>query len=268
MRKWSVLLMIALVALLIPASAGTANAQGELTVIKSADKDSAAPGENVTYTYIVTNIGTVTVYNVTLTDDKLGQLTSGVTLAPGESVTTTTVYEVKPGDFWRLKPITNIATITATGPDGEQISAKSQPVSVVPSRVGMLKALILKLSGVPGKGIDKAPGLQKPFNPISQAAEHAGKKEKPETPEELRIRERAENQGAEAQLQIQSKVKNQAGTGQVVQGEAKAVTERIRLKKNWAADNQTQEHPSIQVDNQDKPAKGKPHKNPKAGNQP
>ena len=38
------------------------------------------------------------------------------------------------------------------------------------------KAEILKQNGVPGKGIDRAPGLQKPFNPNSSAAEHAGKK--------------------------------------------------------------------------------------------
>lgn len=38
------------------------------------------------------------------------------------------------------------------------------------------KADILKDSGVPGKGLENAPGLQKPFNPKSQAEEHAGKK--------------------------------------------------------------------------------------------
>ena len=38
------------------------------------------------------------------------------------------------------------------------------------------KADILEESGVPGKGLDKAPGLQKPFNPDSKAGEHAGKK--------------------------------------------------------------------------------------------
>jgi len=38
------------------------------------------------------------------------------------------------------------------------------------------KADILKGSGIPGKGLDTAPGLQKPFNPNSQAGEHAGKK--------------------------------------------------------------------------------------------
>lgn len=35
--------------------------------------------------------------------------------------------------------------------------------------VTMTKSLILKNSGVPGKGIDNAPGLQKPFNPNSNA---------------------------------------------------------------------------------------------------
>jgi len=38
------------------------------------------------------------------------------------------------------------------------------------------KADVLAGSGVPGKGIDKAPGLQKEFNPNSKAAENAGKK--------------------------------------------------------------------------------------------
>jgi len=38
------------------------------------------------------------------------------------------------------------------------------------------KAGVLFCSGVPGKGILTAPGLQKSFNPKSKAAEHAGKK--------------------------------------------------------------------------------------------
>ena len=38
------------------------------------------------------------------------------------------------------------------------------------------KAFILKDSGVPGKGLDNAPGQQKPFNPKSRADDHAGKK--------------------------------------------------------------------------------------------
>lgn len=42
--------------------------------------------------------------------------------------------------------------------------------------VSPTKACVLIGSGVPGKGLEDAPGLQKPFNPKSQAAEHAGKK--------------------------------------------------------------------------------------------
>jgi len=38
------------------------------------------------------------------------------------------------------------------------------------------KADILKDSGVPGKGLENAPGLNKQFNPNSQADEHAGMK--------------------------------------------------------------------------------------------
>ncbi len=38
------------------------------------------------------------------------------------------------------------------------------------------KADILKDSGIPGKGLENAPGLQKPVNPNSQADKHAGMK--------------------------------------------------------------------------------------------
>jgi len=38
------------------------------------------------------------------------------------------------------------------------------------------KAEILEGSGVPGKGLGEAPGLDKEFNPKSKAADHAGKK--------------------------------------------------------------------------------------------
>jgi hypothetical protein len=78
-------------------------------------------------------------------------------------------------------PLVNTAKVTGTDPDGKSISATSEAVSVslTINKSLLTKAEILKLSGVPGKGIEKAPGLQKPFNPKSKAAEHAGKKAKP-----------------------------------------------------------------------------------------
>lgn len=46
------------------------------------------------------------------------------------------------------------------------------------------KAQLLIERGVPGKGILNAPGLQKPFNSQSKAADHAGKKDKGDEGEE------------------------------------------------------------------------------------
>jgi len=142
-----------------------------LQMTKSADKASAAPHQTITYTYTVTNNGDVTINNLALTDDKLGTISlSGSSLAPGESMTATASYTVTTTDL--PDPIINTATVTGTGSNGQAISVNSDPVSVSLSTNKWLlfKAEILKLMGVPGKGIDKAPGLQKPFNPKSQAA--------------------------------------------------------------------------------------------------
>jgi uncharacterized repeat protein (TIGR01451 family) len=236
-----------------------------IEVTKSADKTTASVGDSITYTYMVTNIGNVTADNVTLEDDKLGELMSGVTLSPGESVTTTATYEVKPSDFWKFKPITNIATVTAIGPDGEQITAKSRLVSVFPHKAGMFKALILWCSGIPGKGIKKAPGLQKPFNPKSQAAEHAGKKDKPKMPEQLQIRERVENRCIEDQLRIRLEMENQAGSGQATQNDDEAGSGKGQMKKNRSTDNQIQEQEATTGNSQNKSDKDKPNNKYKSG---
>jgi len=66
-------------------------------------------------------------------------------------------------------------------PAGEPVSADSTEVTVLLTidKRSFTKSEILQISGVPGQGIVNAPGLQKPFNPNSQAAEHAGKKSNP-----------------------------------------------------------------------------------------
>jgi len=182
-----------------------------IEVTKSADKTSATLGDNITYTYTITNTGNVTVDNITLTDDKLGTITLSTTnLAPGENVTATATYTATISDL--PGPIINTATVTGTDPTGESISLTSDPVSVslyINKRL-LTKAEILKLSRVPGKGIEKAPGLQKLFNPKSQAAEHAGKKDKDKEEEQLQIRQMTENHGAaKGQLKIRQRVENQ-----------------------------------------------------------
>jgi len=97
-------------------------------------------------------------------------------------------------------------------PEGTLVSAATDPVSVslYINKWLLFKAGIFKLSGLPGKVIAKALGLQKLFNPKSQAAEHAGKKDNDKKKEQLRVRQMTENQGAvEGQIKIEQKVKNQ-----------------------------------------------------------
>jgi hypothetical protein len=57
--------------------------------------------------------------------------------------------------------------------DGTEVEFGFDPTN---TEDGSYKSTALILSGVPGKGLATAPGLQKPFNERSQAAAHAGKK--------------------------------------------------------------------------------------------
>ena len=193
-----------------------------IQVTKTADKTSASPHETITYTYTITNTGNASVDNVTLEDDKLGPISlSDTTLAPGDNVTATATYTVDISDL--PGPIVNTATVEGIGPTDESVFATSNSVSVSLNKSLMTKAEILKQSGVPGKGIDTAPGLQRPFNPKSKAAEHAGKKNqvydeeatddkgkaKLKMKKQLKIRSRAENQlTTMEQLKIRSRAEN------------------------------------------------------------
>lgn len=68
------------------------------------------------------------------------------------------------------------STSTSTTTQSHKQEKNSQGSKSASDNSTMTKAEILKQSGVPGKGIDHAPGLQKPFNPKSNAADNAGMK--------------------------------------------------------------------------------------------
>ena len=151
--------------------------EASLEITKTADRTSASPYEVVTYTYIITNNGDVTINNLTLNDSKLGAISlPSATLEPDQSLTVTATYTVTISDL--PEPITNAATVQGKDPVANTVSATSSPVlvSLTINKNLLTKSEVLQLSGVPGKGISEAPGLQKPFNPQSKAAEHAGKK--------------------------------------------------------------------------------------------
>ncbi|MCX6008433.1 MAG: hypothetical protein NTW48_00020 [Chloroflexi bacterium] len=241
-----------------------------LQVTKETDRETASFKETINYTYTITNTGDVSLSKITLADDKIPEvsLTSdNITLAPGDSITATGTYTVSIGDFLLKSTIVNTADVTGTDPQGKLVTASAK-ATVSINKTLFWKRDILQQSGVPGKGIEKAPGLQKPFNPKSQAAEHAGKKDEPKPPEQLQIRERTENQSTENQLQIRSEVENQAGSGQATQSDDEARPGNGQLKKNSVTDNQTQGQEATQGNGQNKPDKDKPKNKSKAGNQP
>jgi hypothetical protein len=155
-----------------------------LQVYIETKSDAVSLGDIITYTYKVVNSGLVELSDIVLKDDKLvdiSLLSENVTvtsLAPGATATGTASYKVVFADLLS-GAVKNTATVTGIDPAGNPVSASSGVVTVSTNIIRSLlnKAQTLRSSGVPGKGIDTAPGLQKPFNPNSQAGEHAGKKD-------------------------------------------------------------------------------------------
>lgn len=106
-----------------------------LAVTKSPDSTMAAPGQLVTYSYQVRNTGDVTLSGVSVTDDKLGTVVSGVTLAAGAT-----------GTYWKSGAVTqtvsNLATVTGTyAPLDRSVSATAAAhVQVVTPAISVTKS--------------------------------------------------------------------------------------------------------------------------------
>jgi uncharacterized repeat protein (TIGR01451 family) len=101
-----------------------------IELVKSAD--TAGPvraGEEIVFSFEVTNTGNVTLTNVKVKDPMVGQVTCPqTTLAPGESMTCTAApYTVTAQDV-RNGEIVNTATATANGGGGAKVSSQDQVV--------------------------------------------------------------------------------------------------------------------------------------------
>jgi hypothetical protein len=77
-----------------------------IRIVKTANPLSISPGETVTYTYRVTNTGDVTLYDVSVDDDKLGHICDIPQLDVGETQTCTKDFTAGNGN---LGPIKNVA---------------------------------------------------------------------------------------------------------------------------------------------------------------
>jgi uncharacterized repeat protein (TIGR01451 family) len=93
-----------------------------LQVTKTPSATTAAIGETVTYQFTVVNTGNVTVNALTLTDDKLGEITlNTASLAAGETVTGTATHTIVETDL--PGPLTNVATAKGTDSQNKPVTA-------------------------------------------------------------------------------------------------------------------------------------------------
>ena len=106
-----------------------------LTLVKSADAQAGAVGQVITYSFVVTNTGNVTITDPQVTDTSftghgtLSPLTcppGPIVLAPGDDLTCTATYTVTQADV-DAGSIANTASVTGTPPTG------TTPLPPVPS---------------------------------------------------------------------------------------------------------------------------------------
>jgi uncharacterized repeat protein (TIGR01451 family) len=144
--------------------------ESSVSVSLSANKQKASPGETIVYTYTISNTGEDTLSSIVLSDEKLGTITlTATSLSAGSQMASTGSYKVLDSDL--PGPIINTAKVTALDSAGASVTASSASLSITLSRdwSHLTKGEIHRLRGVPGKGIDHAPGQQKYFNPNSHA---------------------------------------------------------------------------------------------------
>ena len=81
------------------------------------DEETVPIGTTVTFTYVVTNTGDTTLYDISVDDDILGHIGDIAVLEPGQSVTLTKDFVV--GD----EPVTNVGTAEGEDILGRSVSA-------------------------------------------------------------------------------------------------------------------------------------------------
>jgi uncharacterized repeat protein (TIGR01451 family) len=131
-----------------------------IKIVKTVDPQSGAPGDTVTYTYVVKNIGDTTLYDISVDDDVIGHIGEIAQLDPGDSVTLTKDFVLPAGSA----TVTNVGTATGTDVLGTQVSddddafvtiveAENPPPSNPPTaftgsdaaRLGLIAGLMLAL---------------------------------------------------------------------------------------------------------------------------
>ena len=93
-----------------------------IEIVKTVDEDTVPIGTTVTYTYVVTNTGDTTLYDISVDDDILGHVGDIAVLEPGESATLTKDFVV--GDV----PVTNVGTASGEDILGRSVSSDDDAI--------------------------------------------------------------------------------------------------------------------------------------------
>ena len=93
-----------------------------IEIVKTVDEDTVPIGTTVTYTYVVTNTGDTTLYDISVDDDILGHVGDIAVLEPGESATLTKDFVV--GDV----PVINVGTATGEDILGRSVSSDDDAI--------------------------------------------------------------------------------------------------------------------------------------------
>jgi hypothetical protein len=104
----------------------------KIDIVKTVDPKRGRPGDQVTYTYTVTNTGDTTLYHVVVDDDVLGHIGTVKELAPGESVELTKDY-VLPADEEQVK---NVATVSGSDALGSTVDSDANAVVTIVAAAG------------------------------------------------------------------------------------------------------------------------------------
>ncbi len=89
-----------------------------IKIVKTVNPISGNPGDTVTYTYVVTNTGDTTLFNVSVDDDVIGHIGDIAQLDPGQSVTLTKDFVLPAGELG----VTNVGTATGTDVLGKTVT--------------------------------------------------------------------------------------------------------------------------------------------------
>ena len=110
-----------------------------IEIVKSAfPTEYGAAGEQITFTYTVTNRGQETLHDVTVTDNKIHVpiVCEHTTLVPGQSTTCKAIYTITEDDL-EAGHVTNVATATGRPPIGPEVSDQDSKTEDVIFRPGI-----------------------------------------------------------------------------------------------------------------------------------